>query len=484
MDVQSLREREKELHCLYRVQRFTLNPASPVEHVFEQVVETLGPGWQRPETTGAKIEYYDQTYRSLRYEPTAPQLQEPITLSGKKIGSIKVSDCHTGEKGQDLFLDEERQLLRSVASLLSNFLEWRHLEILGKRLWSVSRSHRQWRERVVQDMVSDFDSERFGKTEFYLPEKSGSEEREHGGEIDLHVRHFGTSEQNQLLRAWLDGWTTSVTQMVRMQTGEVFRDGLFKIHWLDGERKDEGLSQVAKRSSETSPESTEVEAMVQRTLLALSHELRNPLTVVSTNLDMLKKQVPPEMKGEIISEIEESVAHISGLLKNLMLFLRAQTGIEKPPLEETDLEEFLVSALERIRRNVDGASILLEKGDHQRPLCVLLNRRITERILQALISNAARYSKSDKIQVSIYSGKGRETVVSVKDEGCGIDEVHHDKLFEQFYRLESSRNRIVGGAGLGLPLARALARSQNSSLQLVSRPGVGTDVRLIFQETE
>jgi len=484
MDVQSLREREKELHCLYRVQRFTLDPASPVEHVFEQVVETLGPGWQRPETTGAEIEYYDQSYRSRRYQPTAPQLQEPITLSGKKIGSVKVSDCHPGEQGQELFLEEERQLLRSVASLLSNFLEWRHLEILGKRLWSVSRSHRQWRERLIQDMVSDFDSEYFGETEFYLPEKDGSEERNHGSEMDLHVRHCGTSEQKQLLRAWLDGWSTSVTQMARMQTGEVFPDGLFKLHWLNSEREDVGLAQVAKRRSDSSQEGDEVEAMVQRTLLALSHELRNPLTVVSTNLDMLKKQVPPKMKREIISEIEESVAHISGLLKNLMLFLRAETGIEKPPLEETDLEEFLGSALERIRRNVDGANILLQKGDHQRPLCVLLNRRITERILQALISNAARYSKSDKIHVSIYSEKGLETVISVKDEGCGIDEIHHDKLFEQFYRLESSRNRIVGGAGLGLPLARALARSQNSSLQLISRPGVGTDVRLIFREIE
>ena len=73
-----------------------------------------------------------------------------------------------------------------------------------------------------------------------------------------------------------------------------------------------------------------------------------------------------------------------------------------------------------------------------------------------------------------------KVVISVKDEGCGIDEIHHDKLFEQFYRLESSRNKLVGGVGLGLPLAQALAKCQKSQLLFNSRPGEGTDVQIVL----
>jgi signal transduction histidine kinase len=88
------------------------------------------------------------------------------------------------------------------------------------------------------------------------------------------------------------------------------------------------------------------------------------------------------------------------------------------------------------------------------------------------------------VKVAVYSPDGNTAVISVKDEGQGIDHSHQEKIFEQFYRLESSRDRLSGGVGLGLPLARALAKCQGIVLKLVSELGRGTEVQLILQRVE
>jgi signal transduction histidine kinase len=495
MDVESLREREKELRCLYQVQQFTLNPSSPLEDVFYQIVESLGPGWQRPETTGACIEYFGRSYRSSNYEPSAPRISASLKLGDQEIGQISISDSCPDFDGDsdDVYLEEEEQLLKSVSALLSNFLEWRHLEVLGKRLASSSHSHWQWREKVVAGMIDRFDGNRFGDTEFYLGGSTELGQASHGSDIDIYLFHVGTDEQRELLKLWLEGWSMSIAEMAKIQTGELFPDGIFNVRWLDKtpdtKRHPElrkvgrvtGMPGDSKKAPSSKERTSEVEAMVQRTLLGLSHELRNPLTAVSTNLDLLSQTLPSKLKAQTISDAQQALSAISVLIKDLMLFLRAETGLEKPPLEETELESFLTSVVSRLRLKNDKAQIVFQgKKPPEVDLRARLNRRITERILDALVLNSVRYSQSDQVLISVFPLEDNEVVISVKDEGCGIDVIHHDKLFEQFYRLESSRNKLSGGVGLGLPLAQALAKSQNSKLQLISRPGEGTDVRVIF----
>ncbi len=495
MDLESLIEREKELRCLYRIQQFTLNPSSPLEDVLDQVVDSLSSGWQRPESTGACLEYFGHSYKSLNYDPSAPQLREPLKLGGREVGSLSVSDSCSDfdESSADVFLDEERQLLRSVTALLCNFLEWRHLEVLGQRLSSSNHAQWQWREKIVTAMIERFDGDRFGDTQFYLTSGVEREPTGHGSQIDLHLCHLGTQQQREQLEVWLEGWSLSIAEIARIQTGELFPNGILNIHWMDAPPNSQRSPQLRKMGeanaepTETQPppkaqQRTEnVEAMVQRTLLGLSHELRNPLTAISTNLDLLGQDLPANLKFQTISEAQHALSGISALISDLMLFLRAETGLEKPPLEDTEVESFVMSAVSRLRLKNDQAQIVFVGTEQPEvELWARLNRRITERILKDLVVNSIRYSQSDQVLVSIFPLPNDKVVISVKDDGCGIDEIHHDKLFEQFYRLEASRDKLSGGVGLGLPLAQALARSQNSTLELISRAGEGTDVRIIF----
>jgi hypothetical protein len=231
--IRTLQEREKELRCLYQIQRLTLASTTPLETVFEQIAQSVGIGWQNPETTSCCIEYFGRRYASPNFSKEAPCLTEPIRMGGRAIGSIVVSD--QALSGPEGFLTEERLLLETLSWFLSNFVEWRHLGILGKRLPSSRDSHWQWRERLLNGIVKKFDESKFGFTEIHLGGSTERGEATHGSDIDLYIFHKGTDLEKERLQHWLDGWSQSVAEIARIQTGELFPDGVINVIWLAGE---------------------------------------------------------------------------------------------------------------------------------------------------------------------------------------------------------------------------------------------------------
>lgn len=494
-ELNSLREREKELNCLYRLQEVLMERQIPLAELFESVVEFIGEGWQRPSSTGACVDYFGRRYRGNKYREDAPVLSEPLRLGSLQIGSLSVSDSSDAarSKPENCFLPEERKLLRSLATFISEFLERRQLTLLEPGFTSSSNSHWRWRERVAQSLVNGFDSSRFGPADFYLGGSTERGEATHGSDIDLAIEHRGSPAQKLALKEWLNGWSTAVAEMARLQTGEHFPDGILNLTWLDQAPTSRQNTLFSKLTSETrfdsdsngfsSVDNTEqVHEMVRRTLLGLSHELRNPLTVISADLSLLKENLSAEEIADIVSEIEGATSRMSILITDLMLLLRAETGTAVAPLSETEVELFLAAFEREFRvKYPEATHVFFEIPPDN--LQVLLNQKMASRILTELICNAVYYSSASKVVVSAHPESDGAVVFTVVDNGCGIDKAHQDKLFERFYRPDASRDRRTGGVGLGLPLARALARSQNADLRLESSQGSGTRVCVVFPPT-
>jgi signal transduction histidine kinase len=223
----------------------------------------------------------------------------------------------------------------------------------------------------------------------------------------------------------------------------------------------------------------------QQLLQDTSHELRNPLTVLSMDLDLLARaDLDESSRHEVAGEARGELTRLVRLVEDLLLLSWAES---RPALqlETIELGAFVPGLLERYR------SVAPERSFHfvGKNQCVRGDSLRLDQILRNLLDNAVRYTTPGG-KISVWIAEGEQApgnappvpsdmvVLVVQDDGCGIAPEHWPSLFERFYRVESDRNRARGGTGLGLPLARALARAMGGDLWVYSQPGLGSSFML------
>ena len=251
-DIRALQERAKELRCLYAVDAVLSDRGQTPARAFSRVLGEIPAGWQNPDSTGARIEYLGRHYVGPGFSSRGRALSEPIPLWGVAVGQISVSD--DGEeamRAEKPFLAEESELLRRIAARLSEYLEWKHTELLGERN-AARRNHWAWRERFAAALADRIDAKRFGVSRIFL---GGSTARGHAGpgsDIDLYVLFAGSDAQKRDLAAWLEGWSLCLGEVALQQTGQPFPQGILNVQWLDREpdmRQRIELQELALRGS-------------------------------------------------------------------------------------------------------------------------------------------------------------------------------------------------------------------------------------------
>ncbi|MCR6630053.1 MAG: ATP-binding protein [Magnetospirillum sp.] len=202
----------------------------------------------------------------------------------------------------------------------------------------------------------------------------------------------------------------------------------------------------------------------QRTemLAGVSHDLRTPLTRMKLQLAMMGGT-------EGSAELEEDVAEMERMVEGYLAFARGE-GSEKPA--PTDVGALLEEVVGRYRRQ--GSEIDLHVEDK---VTMTLRPHALSRALSNLIGNALRYGG----HVWVRAGCRPDAVeILVDDDGPGIPAEKRDEVFKAFHRLEHSRNVSTGGVGLGLTIARDIARSHGGDVLLEDSPlgGLRARVRL------
>lgn len=234
-EVTALREREKELRCLYRVGEIVSRRDQGIEEAFAQVLSVVPDGWRRPERTGCRIRFFGRDYVGVRFDPKAPLATEPLRLWGLPVGSIEVSHRDGDlDEGEAAFLDDEFVLLRNLAARLGDFLEWKQTELLGMRV-PARTEHWRWREDQARALAAAIDTARFPVEEIYLGGSTHHGVAGPASDIDLYIVYRGDEDQRAEFSAWLTGWSACLGQIAYRQTGYDFTTGLFDVHWLDDE---------------------------------------------------------------------------------------------------------------------------------------------------------------------------------------------------------------------------------------------------------
>ncbi|NDD29668.1 MAG: hypothetical protein EB084_15525 [Proteobacteria bacterium] len=215
----------------------------------------------------------------------------------------------------------------------------------------------------------------------------------------------------------------------------------------------------------------------QRLMLAdTSHELRNPLTVIRTNVDLLGKPLDEETRREVAEETEREIARLITLVEDLSLLSKTQsTPLRLEPvrldvLARETVDKMRVLAVHRTLSMDDGGAEPLVLGNPERLRQVLVN----------LIGNALRYTEHGGNIVVSVGQRDDMGVVEVRDDGIGIAAEHLPRLFDRFYRIDSARARSTGGSGLGLAIVKALAEAHHGRVEVESTLGKGSVFRVFI----
>lgn len=219
----------------------------------------------------------------------------------------------------------------------------------------------------------------------------------------------------------------------------------------------------------------------QRRLLAdTSHELRNPLTVLRMDLDMLGRDLAPETRAEVAQEALAEATRMTRLVEDLLLISETESvGVNRQPLRLDVLASEMVDRMAPLARE---KGLLLELGQCDDTMVNGDSDRLRQ-VLTNLLVNAIRYTPSGRIEVRVV--REPATVrLEVEDTGVGISAEHLPPLFDRFYRVEADRNRASGGTGLGLPVTKALVEAHGGTISVRSQVGVGSVFTVMLPLTQ
>lgn len=214
----------------------------------------------------------------------------------------------------------------------------------------------------------------------------------------------------------------------------------------------------------------------------VSHELKTPLTSISGYAELMENNlVDAEHIMNFARAIHQNADRLLTLINDIIRLSELDAVETAPEFEEFDLYKIAENCVQTLRVSAasHGVKILLN-GSSQ---LVYANKQMMEELVYNLCDNAIRYNRpAGTVEVNIYHGK-RGVVLAVKDTGIGIPKEHQERIFERFYRVDKSRSKETGGTGLGLAIVKHIAVVHEAALELISEPGVGTQIQVIFRKT-
>ena len=215
-----------------------------------------------------------------------------------------------------------------------------------------------------------------------------------------------------------------------------------------------------------------------------SHELRTPIALIRATAELtLRRERSAETYREALRQIMDDTDRTTRLIDDLLLLARADAGLPALPLDRVELTPLVRDVCEQGQILAQERQLEISTEAPEQPVFVDANDPALRRLLLLLVDNAVKYTPAGgQITVSVAMDTSGPTV-TVRDTGIGIPDAALPHVFERFYRVEESRNREAGGAGLGLSIAQWIAERHHARLEAESVVGRGSAFRVRFPQS-
>ena len=255
-----------------------------------------------------------------------------------------------------------------------------------------------------------------------------------------------------------------------------------QIHTKQIERGVEKLGRIGLILDVT--ERTEIDRIKQEFTANVSHELKTPLTSISGYAEMIENgMAKDEDIGLFASRIRRESARMLSLISDIIKLSKLDSEPVDAEREGVELKSVCAECRDMLEISAKRHDVTVSLDGEP---CVINGSapELTE-LVYNLIDNAIRYNRGGgRVDVTLRKNpagyEGACALLTVADTGIGIPEEHLSRIFERFYRVDKSRSKETGGTGLGLAIVKHVAERHGAKLEVESKIGVGTTIKVVF----
>ena len=217
-------------------------------------------------------------------------------------------------------------------------------------------------------------------------------------------------------------------------------------------------------------------------LADISHELRTPLAILKSELEAIEDGIR-EFDEETLNSLTHEVKRINTLVNDLYELSLSDLGAMKYQMVETDIKTNIESSIESFRDRYREAEIDI-KTDLDEVGNILGDQHRLTQLFTNLLENTLKYTNGPgSLSINMHA-IDNEIIISFADSAPGVDEATLDKIFDRFYRVELSRSREMGGAGLGLSICSEIVDAHSGSIKAKQSSMGGLEIVVTFNKAE
>ena len=264
-----------------------------------------------------------------------------------------------------------------------------------------------------------------------------------------------------------------------------FEQGDFEER-IDADSSDEigqlatSFNRMADTLVDTMEELRQADRMRRELVANVSHDLRSPLASIQGYLEtvhMKDGDLAPEERQRYVKTALRNARRLNDLVSELFELSKLETEQVEPTMEPFPIAELVQDVVMQYEPQADEQGLTLRADLPERHARAVADIGLVERALSNLIDNAIHYTPEGGAVCVRLSNEVQDVCVEVQDTGPGIPEDELPHIFERFYRVDKSRDRDSGGAGLGLAIANTILELHDQSLEVESTVGEGTTFR-------